>query len=431
MQRYRSICRLSKKLLEDKMMNTTKNVLIVGANFENKGAQSMLFVTVDELKKRIPECTVYFASYEAFDESKYAFKKVFYSEDAKNIALGKNSTKLRIKCTVKDVIKFVIGKHNNLFRFNELNKIIKKIDLIIDVSGFNVGKQWSTQIQEAYLNNIRIAKKFNIPMIMMPQSFGPFDYPENKQFLLKEIEELLRYPKIIFAREIEGYQSLIREFKLGNVRLSMDMVLQSGGVDINNIYRVPQLLKCETNLPQIHANSVAVIPNAKCFSHGDKDKIIRIYEELITYLTTAGKKVYILRHSEKDAAVCQLLADIFSNNINVQLLEEELSCIEYDELVKKFDFILCSRYHGAVHAYRNGIPCVLLGWADKYKELAHNLNQDQFVFDLTDLAVGAEEIKKALTVLIENREAESTIIKERIAEIQKDNCFDAISLQWE
>lgn len=34
-------------------------ILIVGANFENKGAQSMLFITVDELKKRMPglNCT--------------------------------------------------------------------------------------------------------------------------------------------------------------------------------------------------------------------------------------------------------------------------------------------------------------------------------------------------------------------------------------
>lgn len=34
-------------------------ILIVGANFENKGAQSMLFITVDELKKRIPDCEVF------------------------------------------------------------------------------------------------------------------------------------------------------------------------------------------------------------------------------------------------------------------------------------------------------------------------------------------------------------------------------------
>lgn len=36
-----------------------KRILIVGANFENKGAQSMLFITVDEIKKRIPDGEVF------------------------------------------------------------------------------------------------------------------------------------------------------------------------------------------------------------------------------------------------------------------------------------------------------------------------------------------------------------------------------------
>ena len=37
-----------------------KRRLIVGANIENKGAQSMLFITVDEIKKRIPDGEVFF-----------------------------------------------------------------------------------------------------------------------------------------------------------------------------------------------------------------------------------------------------------------------------------------------------------------------------------------------------------------------------------
>jgi hypothetical protein len=38
--------------------------------------------------------------------------------------------------------------------------LIKEINLIIDVSGFNIGKKWSVEIQESYLNNIRLAQKF-------------------------------------------------------------------------------------------------------------------------------------------------------------------------------------------------------------------------------------------------------------------------------
>lgn len=65
-------------------------VLVVGANFNNKGAQSMLFITADEIKKRNPKSDVYYAGCEVFDENKYAFHEVFYSEPAKSIALGDN-----------------------------------------------------------------------------------------------------------------------------------------------------------------------------------------------------------------------------------------------------------------------------------------------------------------------------------------------------
>lgn len=121
---------------------SSSKILIVGANFENKGAQSMLFITVDELKKRIPGCEVFFAGCEVFDENKYAFHEVFYSEPAKSIALGNNAMMLETKCFIKDCVKFVVGKRNNLFRFNEIKNLIKKINIIIDVSGFNIGKKW-------------------------------------------------------------------------------------------------------------------------------------------------------------------------------------------------------------------------------------------------------------------------------------------------
>lgn len=401
-----------------------KKVLIVGANFENKGAQSMLFITVDELKKRMPGCDVFFAGCEVFDEDVYAFQELYYSEPAKNIALGHKKVALEIKCFVKDCVKFVIGRRINLFRYNEVKNIISSIDLIIDVSGFNLGKKWSVEIQESYLNNIRLAKKYNIPIIMMPQSFGSFDYPEDKKFLLDEIGELLKYPKIIFAREKEGYQMLTEQFGLSNVQLSTDLVLQNNGVDISNIYK--NSLK-KTMLPDVVENAVALIPNTQCFNHGDKDKNIKMYKEVISYLLKAEKTVYIFRHSREDFPICKLIAEQFQENKNVVLLDNEFSCLEYDEFVKKFDFVICSRFHGIVHAYRNYIPCILLGWAVKYQELAANVGQEQFAFDITDSNFNSEQVKKVIDLLLFSKDKESAIIKAHVTEIRKNNCFDKIA----
>lgn len=63
-------------------------VLIVGANFVNKGAQSMLFITMDELRKRIPNVKIYFATFEEnIDENQYKFDIVFYNPQSVQIAL--------------------------------------------------------------------------------------------------------------------------------------------------------------------------------------------------------------------------------------------------------------------------------------------------------------------------------------------------------
>ena len=402
---------------------TKFRVLIVGANFNNKGAQSMLFITVDELKKRIPDSEIYYAGCDVFDKETYTFCELYYSDEAREIAFNEKSVFLEAKCWVKDCVKFVIGKRNNLFRYKEVKNTIESIDLIIDVSGFNLGKKWSIEIQESYLNNIRLAKKYNIPIIMMPQSFGSFDYPKDKEFLLQEIGELLKYPKVIFAREKEGYDMLIEQFGLTNVQLSTDLVLQNNGVDISNIYKKP--LK-KMDLPRVEPGSVAIIPNTQCFNHGDKSKNIQMYKVIISYLIEKGKTVYIFRHSREDFPICKLIAEQFDSE-KVRLLDNEFSCIEYDEFVKRFDFVICSRFHGIVHAYRNYIPCILLGWAIKYKELAANVGQEQFAFDITEDSFDAVHIKEAIEALLSDAEKEAEIIKEHVSEIQKNNCFDKIA----
>lgn len=399
------------------------NVLIVGANHENKGAQSMLFITVDELKRRHPNSNIFYGGRDNFDETLYAFQQFFYSEDAKNIALGNKKLLLEAKCLAKDVIKFLLGKRNNLFRYKEVKNDFDKFDLIIDVSGFNLGKKWSIEIQESYLNNIRLAQKYNIPIIMMPQSFGSFDYSKSMEYLLPEIGKLLQYPKIIFAREQKGYEMLTQQFGLRNVQLSTDLVLQNNGVDISNIYRK----KLESvAFPQIVKGSVAVIPNTQCFNHGDKKKNIEMYKEIITYLVNNGKTVYIFKHSKEDFPICQMIAEQF-NDEKIVLLDNEFSCFEYDEFVKNFDFVICSRFHGIVHAYRNYTPCILLGWAIKYKELAMNVGQERFTFDITAPDFRTKQVKEAICELLTNTEAETAIIKRHLSEIQKNNCFDKIA----
>ena len=76
-----------------------------------------------------------------------------------------------------------------------------------------------------------------------------------------------------------------------------------------------------------------------------------------------------------------------------------------------------------------GIPCILLGWAIKYQELAENVGQEQYAFDITSNDFSSDKVIAAADYLIAHLNKESGIIKEHVVEIQKYNCFDQIE-EW-
>lgn len=402
------------------MAQKDKTVWIVGANFENKGAQSMLFITVDELKRLFPDYKIFFAGGNMPEPEKYTFGHVFYTRATKKIALSKGIPVGTVMlCFIKDCVKFVIGRRRNLWRFMETRRLLPDVDLIIDVSGFGLGDQWTVEQQELYLDNIRLAKKQQIPIFLMPQSFGPFERQDREQ-LTAETRKLLQYPKIAFARENAGYKWLHEEFGLQNVMMSTDLVLQNKGVDEKNIFK----RKVEFHLPQIQRQDVVgIVPNRQCFRHGDEKKNRELYRAIIEKLLSSGKRVYVFRHSQEDLDICKQIKDDFCNEERVELLTNDFSCLEYDEFVRNFEFIICSRYHGIVHAYRNHVPCIALGWAVKYRELAGNVGQENYVFDITEEGSIEEGVIAALSRMLRDYEKESEVIREQVWNIQTENCF--------
>ena len=94
-------------------------------------------------------------------------------------------------------------------------------------------------------------------------------------------------------------------------------------------------------------------------------------------------------------------------------------------LVKQFDFLIASRYHSIIHAYKEGIPCVALGWAVKYQELLELFNQSNYVFDVRNMN-NFVEILNAVVWLDKKHLLESKKIKKELFEVQKENCFDIL-----
>ena len=395
-----------------------KKFLVSGADFNNKGGQSMLYITVNELRQRFPGCEIYFPTNKKIDGN-YKMTPVFYCLDSLKYMHGGLD---RVYACTKGIAKKCLRKSGNLKQIRMLEPVFSDLDALIDISGFNLSSDWNEDINYKFLEYIRQAKKYNIPVFLMPQSFGPFDYKKNQDKMDRDIRELLGYCKAIFAREKDGYDLLVNQYGLTNVTISTDLVLQNNGPDLNNLFIQPP----EVTVPILSTTgNIAVIPNIKSIEHGDREKMLELYRVLISRIRSVGKTVYIFQHSRNDLQVCRWVKELFQNDPGVVLLNEELDCLQYSKFVRQFDFIIASRYHAIVHALKEGVPSVALGWAAKYIELLNKFGMEQFVFNVTG-DYDTDRICNAVDILCKNHQQWSEKIVKTMEDIKKVNCFDAL-----
>ncbi|MCR5702189.1 MAG: polysaccharide pyruvyl transferase family protein [Lachnospiraceae bacterium] len=405
------------------------NIMIVGAQLNNKGAESMLFTSVYELQKKYPESDIFFATNNEYDTNKYCFKKLYYTDHNKTIALGGvRGLWSFVHALFKDSMNAMKRRDVEFNHYFDVKRIIKDVDLIIDVSGFAIGNKWDINSHKSYIKNIELAMKYDIPIYLMPQSFGPFEYDKKMSDIKEKLKEVLKYPSLIMAREKDGYNELVNNLGLNNVIMSCDLVLQSRGIDIDKVYVNPPNL----TVPIINGKKVVgVIPNVQCFAHGSTERNINLYRSVINKLIEDGYSVILFRHSKEDLKLCEMIYDSIVDDNNsdyIHLQRKEFSSLEYDAYVRGFSFIICSRYHGLVHALRNYIPCIALGWAVKYRELMETVGQEEYVFDITNESFDTDCVLQKIELMEKNISKNSEIIKEKLDVIQLDNCFDKIEV---
>lgn len=295
----------------------------------------------------------------------------------------------------------------------EMEKALREADAIFDASGYTLGSGWTKQGGELLLQTIRIAKRYNKKMILMPQSFGPFDWEgdDNGEFL-KKIKEELSYCLKIYAREIEGYECLI-SLGLDNVELSTDMVIREKffpkANDIYNSYDSPEI-----SYPS--PGSVGFIINENVFRIGDPDAVLNLYAKILDKLVDNGEKVYIMSTSTADVQLVENVLSKITDRSRVGVITGEYSSPELIDIIGRFKYVVASRYHSVVFAYRSGVPAIILGWASKYTDLAAHFQQQDYVFDIRE--PGVDRIIEQIDKMGVDYEKESRRIRDCLENIQ-------------
>lgn len=399
------------------------NVLITGAQFANRGAQSMLFTVVNEVRNRYEDAEFYYLPLDYFKDGCYAHcddyrinfvydELVMSDYPIQYGIIGKIKRKIDSKA-----MENKIDKYNVL----HLGNIWDKIDVLIDVSGYALTSKFGISSINRITRHINKAKDVGATVILLPQSYGPLNFGENTEAVCKKIGDSLSKVDLLFAREQEGKALLESECGVTGSVLSPDIVLQAQEIKWENIFTEnPELKvrKLET------ADNVGIVPNGETVKNGNKAFVLACYKRFIEELRGKGKEIYIFRHSD-DLALCRDIYELVKDDEHCHLIEDEMDCLTYSAFVKQFDFVIASRFHSVVHAYREGIPAFVLGWAIKYQELTKLLGQEKYAFDITkateeDLA----QMMDKLGCLSNNYKGEAKLISEKLATVRTESCFE-------
>jgi len=392
---------------------TGDNIAIVGGELFNKGAQAMTFTVVDQMAKRYPDKDVYLLSggdYNRDDEEKdqYAFDILPWGPEVQLSLLSSNS-------------QFANTKRYSQQAKESVQQVFESCSMLIDINGYALSSQMGLKRSFRYLGNIVTAKKYGVPMYILPQSIGPFDYSTGGKFVLNPLlRTYLSYPEIVCPREHAGVESL-KPYTRHNVQREFDIVLQTETYDFDNVYATEPDLEYKN----LDADAVGIVPNSKVFDRADNEDIYSLYEAAIDELLDADKTVYVFRHSIEDIGYCRNIKARFSETEAVQLFEEDFDAPELEHIIEQCNFLIASRYHSIVHAYKHAVPVIAIGWAVKYRELLSEFGQSDYFFEGRE-RINADAFMSAVEQMKARSKDETSIVRETLSTVRQNNLFSRL-----
>lgn len=164
---------------------------------------------------------------------------------------------------------------------------------------------------------------------------------------------------------------------------------------------------------------MGIIPNQKIIEKTKMgNKYIEILLEIINILKDKKIDVELIVHCGLDKEICNQILNQCNDSINI------VDCTEYgagmfDVIVNQYQFIIASRYHAIVHAYRKRIPALVMGWGNKYNELLEMMNQKEYMFDCRE-HIDEKNVYETLKRLLVEFKNEKNNLEDKLKEIYEN-----------
>lgn len=246
----------------------------------------------------------------------------------------------------------------------------RKVDVLLDASGFGYGDYWGTdKLRRRLADRLTRWKSDERRAVLLPQALGPFT-KEGMAEAFREAAERLDRIYVRDERSMEHVAAVLRDGdRDGRVRRAPDFT---------------NLLKPDLPGRLAHLRGAAlVIPNEKMVAGGDRATFERYLDFLVSAARTiaaSGRQPRLLLHEgSRDTAIAAAVNDRLRTALDVI---DEPSALTTKAVIGAAELVVSSRFHGLVSALSSGVPGLACGWSHKYRELMGDYGCEDFVVDL-------------------------------------------------
>ncbi len=370
--------------------------IIYGGNFINKGAEALTLTTVEMLRRKYPKdepmLLDLFPTKFGYDKQRYDFKIV-------NMHVR---TLYRLKFPF---LKLFFKESKKSDDEKDIKSLFNNAAGFYDISGYGISshnQKWMWTL--ATMIPAFWAKSRNIPVVLLPQSLGPFNFTGWKKIFIKPIvKKYLRIPQTIFIRE-KVSRKYLEPIRTEGIINSYDLVL----------------LNPAKHSTAVAEKAIALIPNRQLTNFMAYPQVAELFAGLARQSIDAGYKVHLFAHATDDLKLCMMIYDLIPQKNQTILYQNDFTVPETEELIAKMSGVITARYHGLVHAIKAGKPSFVIGWATKYRSLLEAIDQQEYYLDLS-VTTNTDKLPETYSKWLDTGINDGAKIKAKVDKIQSES----------
>lgn len=251
--------------------------------------------------------------------------------------------------------------------FTTWGKFVKNVALVAAINGgdgfSDIYGEW---MWNSRLREIKFAIKNKTPLILLPQTIGPFKSPK----ILAEAKQIMKYASAVYVRDSKYTKNLDEigiKYELTN-DLSAYMIPEPWNIDIR------------PNAIGINVSGLAYSNKFRDLA-GQFSNYPKLMTRLVQHFQKKGKTIYLISHAfgynnpewdNDDMISSREFYDSLQDKTNVILVDKDLTSPQVKYLISKMTFFIGTRMHANFAAIFTNVPVFGLAYSFKFQGAFEN-----------------------------------------------------------